>query len=184
MKKTIAILLALLMVLSMAVACTKKQETAEAPKTEEAPKADTATEAPAAEPEATEEPAAEPEPELEPAKEYTMNDYSSSLGNNWNPHTWETNADDSILGYLSMPFGTIQAENTEDGIYQWVYEMATEINDVTATHKEDLEKYPVKLPEGKTAADIESGYVFEIKLNPKACWHGFSQIALPSFSAT
>ena len=181
MKKTIAILLALLMVLSMAVACTKKQETAEAPKTEEAPKADTATEAPAAEPEATEEPAAEPEPELEPAKEYTMNDYSSSLGNNWNPHTWETNADDTINSYLSMPFVTMQAENTEDGIYQWVYEMATEINDVTATHKEDLEKYPVKLPEGKTAADIDSGYVFEIKLNPKACWQDGTPINADSY---
>jgi len=165
----------------MAVACTKKQETAEAPKTEEAPKADTATEAPATEPEATEEPAAEPEPELEPAKEYTMNDYSSSLGNNWNPHTWETNADDTINSYLSMPFVTMQAENTEDGIYQWVYEMATEINDVTATHKEDLEKYPVKLPEGKTAADIDSGYVFEIKLNPKACWQDGTPINADSY---
>jgi oligopeptide transport system substrate-binding protein len=110
-----------------------------------------------------------------------MNDYSSSLGNNWNPHTWETNADDTINSYLSMPFVTMQAENTEDGIYQWIYEMATEINDVTATHKEDLEKYPVKLPEGKTAADIESGYVFEIKLNPKACWQDGTPINADSY---
>ena len=166
MKKTIAILLALVMVLGLFVACQKK--TTEQPQTET--KTETKTEPAKTEPAKT-----------EPAKEYTMNDYSSSLGNNWNPHTWETNADDTINSYLSMPFVTMQAENTEDGIYQWIYEMATEINDVTATHKEDLEKYPVKLPEGKTAADIESGYVFEIKLNPKACWQDGTPINADSY---
>ncbi|MBO4385265.1 MAG: hypothetical protein J5854_07630 [Clostridia bacterium] len=101
---------------------------------------------------------------------FTYNTYSPSLGNNWNPHTWETSADDAILGYLSMPFVTMQAENTEDGIYQWVYEMATEINDVTATHQADLTKYAVKLPEGADPATVTEGYVFELKLNPDAKW--------------
>ena len=160
MKKTIAILLALVMVLGLAVACAKPAT--EAPKTEEAPKA---TEAPKAE----EKPAATEEP-LEPAKEYTYNTYSTSLGNNWNPHTWETSADDSIRSYLSMPFVTMQAKDTENGVYQWIYEMATEINDVTASHKDDLAKYPVNLPQDKTADEVDAGYVFEIKLNPNAKW--------------
>ncbi len=171
MKKTIAILLALVMVLGMAVACSKKATT-ETAKATEAPKAAEATAEPTAAP--TEEP-------LPPVKEYTLNDYSSSLGNNWNPHTWETNADDTILSYLSMPFVTMQAENTEDGIYQWIYEMATEINDVTATHQDDLTKYPVKLPEGADPATITEGYVFEIKLNPKACWQDGTPINADSY---
>lgn len=64
MKKTLAIVLTLCMLLT---SCAALAET-------------TAAEAPAT---------------------YTYHTYSSSLGNNWNPHTWETNADDSILSYLS-----------------------------------------------------------------------------------
>ena len=173
MKKTIAILLALVMVLGMAVACSKKATT-ETVKATEAPKAADATAEPAAAP-------AEAPKAAEGPKEYTLNDYSSSLGNNWNPHTWETNADDAILGYLSSPFVTMQAENTEDGIYQWVYEMATEINDVTATHQDDLTKYPVKLPAGADPSTITEGYVFELKLNPKACWQDGTPINADSY---
>ncbi len=112
---------------------------------------------------------------------YTFNTYSSSLANNWNPHTWETNADDAVLGYLSSPFVTMQAEDTENGVYQWVYEMATEINDVTATHQDDLTKYNVTLPAGMTAADVTEGYVFEIKLNENAKWEDGTPINADSY---
>jgi oligopeptide transport system substrate-binding protein len=101
---------------------------------------------------------------------YSYKSYTTALGNNWNPHTWETNADDSILSYISSPFVTMEAKDTENGVYQWVYEMATAITDVTATHQADLTKYGVTLPAGKTASDVTSGYVFEIKLNPDAKW--------------
>ena len=37
-------------------------------------------------------------------KSYTYKTSTVSLGTNWNPHTWETNADRSILSYLSSPF--------------------------------------------------------------------------------
>ena len=113
--------------------------------------------------------------------DFTYNTYATSLGNNWNPHTWETNADDAILGYLSMPFVTMQAENTEDGIYQWVYEMATEITDVTKDHQDDLTKYPVKLPDGTDASAVTEGYVFEIKLNPNAKWQDGTPINADSY---
>lgn len=101
---------------------------------------------------------------------YTYHTYSSSLGNNWNPHTWETSADDAILGYLSTPLANMQVKDSENGVYQWIFEAATEVNDVTAENQDDLVKYQCTLPEGKTAADMTEGYVYEIKLNPEMRW--------------
>lgn len=103
--------------------------------------------------------------------EYTYKGYSTALGTNWNPHTWETNADQGILGYLSMGFASMEAKDTENGIYQWVFEMAESIADVTAEHKSDLEKYAVTMPEGvESYDDIDEGFVYEIKLNKNAKW--------------
>ena len=124
---------------------------------------------------------------VDPAKTYTYRSYSTSLGNNWNPHTWETNADSGILGYLSSPFVDMSIKDSVTGEYQWVYEMATAVTDVTATHQGDLTKYPVDLPyaydeDGEVIKDedgnptfvdpstITEGYVFEIQLNPNAKW--------------
>ena len=102
MKKTLAIVLTLCMLLT---SCAALAET-------------TAAEAPAT---------------------YTYHTYSTALGNNWNPHTWETNADQSILeSYLSIGFCDMSIKDSENGIYQWVYEMATSIEDVTAEHRDDL----------------------------------------------
>ena len=64
----------------------------------------------------------------------------------------------------------MEAKDTENGVYQWVYEMATSIEDVTKDHTDDLTKYGVTLPEGTAAADVKEGYVFEIKLNKDAKW--------------
>ena len=107
---------------------------------------------------------------------YTLNTYSSALGNNWNPHTWEVNADDAVLSYITSPFCTMSILDSENGVYQWVYEMATSIEDVTKDHKDDLTKYNVTFAEGKDASNTESGYVFEIKLNPDACWQDGTKI--------
>ena len=83
--------------------------------------------------------------------------------------------------YLTEPFVTMQAEDIENGVYQWAYKMATEINDVTASHQDDLTKYAVNLPADKTAADITEGYVFEIKLNPNAKWQDGTPINADSY---
>lgn len=104
------------------------------------------------------------------AKDYTYKSATTALGTNWNPHTWDTNADQSMLGYVSSPFVDMSIKDSVNGVYQWVYEMATSVKDVTKDHQDDLTKYPVNLPEGKTAADITEGYVFEIALNPNAKW--------------
>lgn len=111
----------------------------------------------------------------EPAT-YTYRLYSNALGNNWNPHTWETSADDAIQSYLETPLADMQISDSENGVYQWVFRAATEINDVTADHQDDLEKYGCTLPEGKTAADITEGYVYEIKLNPEMRWENGTPI--------
>ncbi len=118
---------------------------------------------------------------VEGAGDYTYKSYTTALGTNWNPHTWETNADDSILSYVSSPFVTMEAKDTENGVYQWVYEMATSITDVTKDHKDDLTKYGCALPEDKTVADIEKGYVFEIKLNPDATWENGEKITADDY---
>ena len=113
---------------------------------------------------------------------YSYNTYTTALGNNWNPHTWETNADDSMLSYLSSPFVTMEAKDTKLGVYQWVYEMATSIKDVTATNQGDLTKYNVTLPSGVTnAADVTEGYVYEIKLNPDAKWQNGEAITADDY---
>lgn len=104
------------------------------------------------------------------APTYTYRGYSSALGNNWNPHTWETNADDSILSYLSKGFVDLSIKDSKKGEYQWVYEMATDVKDVTGSQLSDLTKYGSQLPEGKTLEEVTDGYVYEIVLNPNAKW--------------
>ena len=102
---------------------------------------------------------------------YIYRSYTSALATNWNPHTWETNADSAFLGYIESPFVDLSIKDSTTGEYQWVYEMATSIEDVTATHQSDLTKYGCTLPEGvENASDVTKGYVYEIKLNESAQW--------------
>lgn len=108
--------------------------------------------------------------------EYTYNAYTTALGSNWNPHTWEVNADRQILDYISSPFVDISILDSQRGIYQWVYEMAESVTDITKTQQADLLRYAVSLPEGKRAEEVESGYVFEIKLNKNAKWQTGDEI--------
>ena len=42
----------------------------------------------------------------------------------------------------------------ENGVYQWVYEMAESITDVTKDNRGDLTRFQVTLQEGKTAAEL------------------------------
>ena len=124
----------------------------------------------------------ETEGEIKGAGEYTYKSYATSLGTNWNPHTWDTSADDSILGYVSSPFVDMSILDSENGVYQWVYEMATSITDVTKDHQDDLTKYGATLPAGaETVADVTEGFVFEIKLNPNAKWENGEAITADDY---
>ena len=95
---------------------------------------------------------------------YTYNTYSSALGTNWNPHTWENNADSSVLSYIEAPLADMTAKDTATGEYQWIFVAATDIKDVTKDHQSDLTKY------GTSSTDATEGYVYEIKLRPEMKW--------------
>ena len=98
---------------------------------------------------------------------YTYRSWASSLGDNWNPFSWETSADSSMLGYVTTAFVDMAPLNTKDQTFQWVYDMATEVKDVTADHAADFAKYHVAY-EG-AAAPTEQ-FVYQISLNPAAKW--------------
>ena len=95
--------------------------------------------------------------------EYTYRGYTSALGNNWNPHTWETSADRSVLDYLTTPLVSVLPDGM-DGEFRWSYDMASEVRDVTSEAREDLLKYGSQLPDGKSVDEVENGYVYEITL--------------------
>lgn len=101
---------------------------------------------------------------------YTYHLYDSALAICWNEHAWELNADDTVRRFLTTPFVDISILDSENGVYQWVYEMATSVEDVTAAHQDDLTKYNVSFPEGQDASNTKSGYVYELKLREGACW--------------
>ena len=112
---------------------------------------------------------------------YTYKSWTTALGSNWNPHTWETNADQSILSYISSPFVDMSIKDSENGVYQWVYEMAEEVIDTTKENQADLTKFGSQLPEGTTVEELEEGYVFDIKLNKNAKWQNGDKITADDY---
>ena len=158
MKKFFALLLALAMVLSLA-ACGAKAPAETTP---------AATEAVVAEP-------------TGPVYNYTYKTSTTALGSNWNPHAWEMSNESSMLDYLTSPFCTMSIEDSLNGVYQWVYVAAESVTDVTAENQGDLTKYAVTLPEGQTAEDTTSGFVFEIKLNPEMKWENGEAITADDY---
>lgn len=112
---------------------------------------------------------------------YTFRTYTTALGTNWNPHTWEANADSLLLEYLSTPLVSISIKSSEFGIYTWVYEMAESVEDVTAYCQSDLKKYNVTTSDGQSADSITQGYVFEIKLNRDAKWENSEPITADDY---
>jgi len=131
MKKTLALVLAVLMVVSMFAGCKKKVDLGDG---------------------------------------YTYKSYTTALGSNWNPHTWETSADSDIMAYIETPLVDMSIKNSVTGEFQWTFEAATSVEDVTAANRDKLTQYKVTLPAGMTADQVTSGYVFEIKLNPNMKW--------------
>lgn len=102
---------------------------------------------------------------------YTYRDYTSALASNWNPHTWETNADDAILSYLSEGLVSLQPKDTAKGVYQWAYDMAESVEDVTFNEsgKAALKKYHGFTDESIAAFEESCGgepgqVVYQIKL--------------------
>ena len=152
-KKILSLLLALVMAFSMIGCEDKKNNTTNESTVTTTPGETTPGEQPT------------PVPE---AKTYTFKTYVNALGSTWNPHTWETSADSDIMGYLETPFVNLTIDNSEEGKYQWIYEMATAVTDVTKDHKDDLTKYGCVLPDGTTLDTVEGGFIFDIALRKDA----------------
>ena len=103
-------------------------------------------------------------------KSYTYNTFMEASPLCWNAHSWITNADDYISRYCEI--GLVDVQIGEDGSWEWVYEMADSITDVTADFK-DKEKWGIGAE--------ETGRVWEIKLNKDACWEDGTVINADSY---
>ena len=99
---------------------------------------------------------------------YTLNDYMGAGPTNWNPHTWETDADSYFSGYAEMGF-VEPILDKETGSYKWNYEMAKSVQDVTVLYAYDEE---LNAKWGLTIGDelITENKVYRIYLNQKATW--------------
>ena len=168
MKKLLALVLAVLMVVSLFAACGKGDDTTGTQGADPTGSQPTGSQPTGSDPTDPTDPTG-PAIEIKEG-EFTYKTYTTALGTCWNPHAWETNGDSGILSYLETPLVSMSIDDSEMGVYQWIYLAATEVNDVTATHKEDLTKYGVTLPAGQTVEQTEKGFVFEIKLNPNMKW--------------
>jgi oligopeptide transport system substrate-binding protein len=181
MKKILAGLLALLMVLAL-VACQKPEEKPaettkpEEPVVTEAPAEPTEapaepTEAPAEPTEAPAEPTEEPveptEAPVEPTDEasYTYHLSMAASPINWNPHAWEMNNESTLMSYIELML--VDLTIAEDGVnFEWVFEGATDLEDVTATYA-DREKWLTPDADGNLPTEK---MIWKISLNPDAKW--------------
>lgn len=142
--KIMAILLALLMVIPTLAACKNEGETTQASEGTNEPGTD-----------ATAEPSGD-------AKEYTYRLTMSDTPSTWNPHTWEMNNESEMMAYIEgMP---VDVSMDSNGLYMWVYEMLTNVTDVTNTWEEAANW----LPEDFEAGTV--GYIYQLDLNPDAKW--------------
>ena len=112
---------------------------------------------------------------------YTYHTADTRLGTNWNPHTWETGNDGTMLGYMQDSLWFITILDSENGIYQWAFSAAESVTDVTADYQDDLTKYAVTLPEGQTPETTTEGFVHQIKLRDGICWANGEPITADDF---
>lgn len=127
-------------------------------------------------------------PKKAKADTFTYRGYTSALASNWNPHTWETNADSGVLGYLSEGFVSLAPLSTEGtGTYQWVFDMAESIEDVTIDNVDALVNF-VGMTKTEANAYIEGleennpgRYVYQIKLREGLKWEDGKVINADSF---
>lgn len=99
-------------------------------------------------------------------KKYTLRETIGAGPTNFNPHTWETNADNYLAPYTEM--GLVDITIAADGVnFEWVYEMATSVTDVTAEYLAD----PAKVKKWEIDKDKQKeGKVYRIALNRDAKW--------------
>ena len=165
MKKTLALLLALAMVVAAFAGCSKKPADPTTPSTDSTKSTEPSTTTPAAD--AT----------------YTYKDAVSTLCSNWNPHTYETNDDAYLADYIRTGLygffyndASHPIEGTEDYTgYVIVPEMAAS-DPVDVTEQVKAEHPEFNIPESATA-----GYAYTIDLNPDAKWEDGTPITADDY---
>ena len=170
-KKLLALLLAVVMVVSVFAGCdnTKPEET----KPTETKPAETKP----AETQPTEPPVVTFE------GDYTYTDWVTTLSALWNPHTYETSDQSYPIGYLTNGFynfifndelNPVEGKDPYEG-YVIVPEMAAELPvDVTEAVKAEHPEFGI--PESAT-----EGYAYKIALNPLACWEDGTPITADDY---
>ena len=182
MKKTLAVLLAVLMALMVFTGCSKD---------EPAPAASTTTtEAPAPKAEAKAEPAPAPKaekpaPKAEPVADptYTYTDSVSQMATNWNPHTYQTTDDSYPREFVAAGFYSFLYNDELHPLegadpyekYVIVPEMASEMPiDITVEVREAHPQYNIP-------AGVDSGYAYRIPLNKAATWENGKKITAQTY---
>ena len=107
--------------------------------------------------------------ENEPNHKYTNHGWATSLGTKWDPNTWETSGDSSLLEYVSEGLVSIAPLDTEKQTWQWTYDSALEVTDVSESVKNEFAKYHISYTEPAEGQRL-TGYAYDIKLNPNATW--------------
>lgn len=162
MKKLVALLLSAAMVVSMA-ACGSEKPADQPSSTPSSSAVESTTESSS---------------EVEELKveefvgDFTYQDSVSTLTTNWNPHTYQTNDDAYLSGYVNLGFygmvfnddlHVVEGKDSFTG-YKFIPEMAASLP-VDVTEKVKAEHPEFGIPESATA-----GYAYTIDLNPNACW--------------
>jgi len=100
---------------------------------------------------------------------YTYHGYVSGSPTTWNPHTWEDNSYDEIVGYSEIGFVDFTYDPEVEGGYKVVYEMADSIEDVSTNanivDKDFIEKWGIPTSDD---GSVEAGHVWQIDLNQAA----------------
>lgn len=106
---------------------------------------------------------------------YTLREFTAALSTNWNPHTWEMNNDSAMLSYTTM--GWVETTYDADtGSYEWTYEMAESITDVTKTVSPEVaETWGVNQEE-------EAGRIWDIKLRDDLKFHNGHAITAETYA--
>lgn len=98
---------------------------------------------------------------------YTYRISTGQLPSQWSAHSLSTGETARLQSLLYAPLCELTVQNSENGIYQWIFVAAEEIRDVTAEQTEVLRKYGSILPSGEMP---QQGYVYEIKLRREMKW--------------